>query len=64
MESNKGYFFCYNKTVSDFLNGKGINFITVAKDPKTGKMFSLYKRSSELQRVLDEYRESKSVVTK
>jgi len=64
MESNKGYFFCYNKTVSDFLDKKGINFITVAKDPKTGKMFSLYEKSSALQRALDEYKASKSVVTK
>ena len=50
------YFFCYNKSVSDFLQKKGISFITVAQDLKTKKVFSLYPIDETLQKALDEYK--------
>jgi hypothetical protein len=53
---NKEYFFCYNQRVAAFLKSKGIGFITVAKDMNTGKVFSLYPKSQELQASLDEYK--------
>ncbi|WEZ10160.1 hypothetical protein P5663_10125 [Priestia flexa] len=56
MYKNKNYFFCYNKKVSDFLTYKGIRFITVAQDVKTGKLFSLYEINECLQAALDEYK--------
>ena len=50
------YFFCYNKRVSDYLNKKGVKYITVALDPKTNKMFSLYKADEKFQEAFDEYK--------
>lgn len=59
MEDNSmKYFFCYNKSVSDFLKTKNIQYITVAQDLKTKKVFSLYAIDEEgkLQKALDEYK--------
>lgn len=53
------YFFCYNKQVSDFLSEKGMKYITVAIDPKTRKMYSLYKQSDLLNQLLTEYKLNK-----
>lgn len=50
------YFFCYNKRVSDYLRTKQLNFITVAIDPKSNKMYSMYEITPELQIALDEYK--------
>ena len=50
------YFFCYNKRVSDYLRTKQLNFITVAIDPKSNKMYSMYEITPELQKALDEYK--------
>lgn len=52
----KKYFFCYTKKVSDFLHEKGFRFITVAQDPKTKKLFSLYEITPQLQEALAEYK--------
>lgn len=52
----KNYFFCYNKTVSDFMRTKGIHHITVAMDVKTKKIFSLFEITNEFQQALDEYK--------
>jgi hypothetical protein len=52
----KKYFFCYNKTVSDFLTTKNIQLITVAQDLKTQKVFSLDEINPTLQAALDEYK--------
>ncbi|WP_449355590.1 DUF5659 domain-containing protein [Virgibacillus natechei] len=54
------YHFVYNKRVSDFLTKEGIKFITVAKDLKTNRVFSLYEVTSELQRALDKYQKNKA----
>lgn len=59
MHHASNYFFAYNKRVSDFLKVKGIDYITVAQDPKTGKLFSLYYIDKELQSKLKEYQEAK-----
>ena len=53
------YFFCYNKRVSDYLQQNGLHYITVARDPKTNKLFSLYKQTPELSRLLTQYKNSK-----
>ena len=53
------FFFCYNKKLSDFITTKGIQFICVAKEPKSGKLFSLYFIDSQLQQAIDEYKQSK-----
>lgn len=56
MKNKTNHFFCYNKNVSDFLNEEGVKFITVARDLKTQKVFSLYEADSELQAALDKYK--------
>ncbi|ODG93720.1 hypothetical protein BED47_00690 [Gottfriedia luciferensis] len=55
------YFFCHNKKVSDFIKSKGIDYITVAIDPKTRILFSLYEITLELKEVLDEYKLNKKL---
>lgn len=50
------FFFCYNKNVSDYLTGKGIKYITVSRDLKTKKIFSLFQINDELQTALNEYK--------
>lgn len=53
---NKGFFFCYNQRVADFLKSKGIGFVTVARDLNTDRIFTLYPKSPALQNALDEYK--------
>lgn len=53
--NNKNYFFCYSKKLSDFLQSQGNMYITIAIDPKTKKIFSLYYIDDKLQRSLDDY---------
>ncbi|KZZ85643.1 hypothetical protein [Bacillus sp. SJS] len=58
--NRSNFHFVYNKNVSDFLKSKGINFICVAIEPKSQKMFSLYYINSELQQALEEYKQYKN----
>lgn len=57
--ANKDYFFCYTKKVSDYLNEKGLQFITVAKSVSNHKIFSLYEITPALQEALKEYKNLK-----
>jgi len=50
------YFYCYNKSVSDFLVSNGLKFITVAREPKSNKLFSLYEQSPKLKELLVQYK--------
>jgi len=53
---NSNFFFCYNKQLFSYLHDiKGINYITVAKNPTTDKTFSMFYKSESLQNALDEY---------
>lgn len=52
----KNYFFCYNKNVSDYLKSKEIYHITVAQDPKTKKIFSLFEITPKFKEALAEYK--------
>jgi hypothetical protein len=53
------YFFCYNKKVSDYLTMKGVKPITIAKEMRENRIFSLYKQTPELQKALQEYKLNK-----
>lgn len=53
------YFYCYNKAVSDFLNSKGIKYITVAINPMDKRMYSMYEKTSHLDMALKEYKSHK-----
>ncbi len=57
--ANKDYFFCYNKKVSDWMKTKNIRHITVAQDPKTKKIFSLFEINESFKKALEEYKLSK-----
>lgn len=53
------FFFCYNKKLFTFLKDvKNIDFITVAKNPKTDKTFGMFYKNDILQKALDEYKQN------
>ncbi|MEH6944632.1 hypothetical protein [Bacillus sp. JJ722] len=55
--NNKDYFFCYNRKLFTYLTKeKNIEFITIAKNPSTDNIFTLFKKSDELQNALDSYK--------
>ena len=55
--NKKGYFFAYNKRLAAFLHmDKGIEYITIAQDPKSNKIFTLFKLTKEVENALDEYK--------
>ena len=55
MSHKQEYFFCYTKSLSDHLQTKGFKYITVAMEPKTKQIFSLYKVDDALSRELSAY---------
>lgn len=58
MLTSDDFFYCYNKKLSDKIKESGISAITIAQNIKTGKVFSLYLKSSDLQDVIDSYKEA------
>ncbi|MEH6965319.1 hypothetical protein V7195_25860 [Priestia megaterium] len=56
--TSNDFFYCYNKKLSDKIQEAGIPVITIAQNIKTGKLFSLYLKSSELQDAIDSYKEA------
>ena len=59
MDMNKqNLFFCYDIKLFKYIkNVKGIDYLSVAKHPKTDKLFSIFYKSNELQAAINEYRE-------
>lgn len=59
---NEMLFYCYSKSVANFIyeksNGK-IRPLTIAINPKSGNIFSLFSKSDKLQVILDQYKEDK-----
>ncbi len=54
---NTDFFYCYNKQLFTFLHDiKSIDYITIAKNPTTGKTFSMFYKNDILQIALDEYK--------
>lgn len=60
--TNKDFFFCYNRDIYFYLIQNGLDFITIAKEPKNDKMFSLFYRSDKLESLLSEYNNSEKKV--
>jgi len=56
--TSKDFFFCYNKKLADKFREANIPSITIAENVKTGKLFSLYQKSPELQKIIDSYKEA------
>lgn len=53
---NKDYFFCYSKSLCDYLHyQKGLGIITVAKNLKSDRVFSLFEQSAELNEAIKNY---------
>ncbi|WP_145523483.1 hypothetical protein [Virgibacillus sp. SK37] len=56
---NSYLFYCYSKSVANFIyersNGD-ICPLTIAINPKSGNMFSLFSKSDKLQAILDQYK--------
>jgi hypothetical protein len=58
---NTDFFYCYNKNLFKYLHDvKGIDYITVAKNPTTGKTFSMFYKNDILQIALDEYKQKQN----
>ena len=61
MSKNQKYFFAYNKNVYKYLHDtKGIEYITIAQDPRTQRVFTLFENTEEVTQALKEYRELKN----
>lgn len=54
-ELTKDYFFCYTKSMSLYLKENGINYLFKAISIKNNQIFTLYKKTDELQKALDSY---------
>lgn len=53
---NKDYFFCYSKSLCDYLHYQmGFGIITIAKNLKSDKVFSLFEQSLELDEAIKKY---------
>lgn len=53
---NKQFFFCYNKDLAKHLTNNNFRYITIAKEPKNLKTFTLFYRSEELENELTNYK--------
>ncbi len=54
--NNINFFYCYSKNLSDYLTSQNIKRVTIAKEPKTNKLFSLYIINDDLQQAIDKYK--------
>lgn len=55
--TEKDFFFCYTKKLSDFLRDNGMRYIIKAHSVKDGNLFSLYPRTSELTKLLIKFKQ-------
>lgn len=46
---------CFSNRQKEYLMGRGFEYITIAKDPKTDSLFWLFLRNDEFNKALDEY---------
>lgn len=53
--TNKDFFFCYNRDIYFYLTENNVDFITIAREPKNNRMFSLFHKTKEVDRLLAEY---------
>lgn len=55
--TQRDFFFCYSKKVSDFLTLKGVKYITKAINPGNGDYYALYHKSDSFSKAMDMYDE-------
>ena len=56
---NSDLWYCYSKIVSQYIYEKSngeIKPLTIAVNPKSGNLFSLFAKSERLQSILDQYK--------
>jgi len=54
--TNNDLFYCYSKKLSDYIyKHSGIYPLTIAINPKSGRLFSLYARNDRLKKALSDY---------
>lgn len=53
------YFFCYNVKLSNYLATKGIKYITVARELKDNRIYSMYLQTPELSKAIQNYKQLK-----
>lgn len=58
--TNKDFFFCYNRDLVNHLISKGYRFITIAKEPRNLKTFTLFYRSDNLEQELKNYNQQQN----
>ena len=52
---DRDFYFCYTKSMSIYLKERGISYIFKAKSIKNSETFTIYLKTSQLQKALDEY---------
>jgi hypothetical protein len=52
------FFFCYDKSLTEYLLSKNVHYITKAIHPTSKKMFALFQQSEELSIRMNEYKRS------
>jgi len=60
MVKNSDLFYCYSRKLSTFIHNESngeIVHLTIAENPHSKRLFSLYSKSKSLQIILDKYKE-------
>ena len=52
---DRDFYFVYTKSMSMYLKEHGISYIFKAKSIKNGETFTLYLKTTQLQKALDEF---------
>lgn len=55
------HFFCYDRELAIYINKQGYKSITTALSPSTGKKFTLFLKSTQLQKLINEYHNLKNI---
>jgi Domain of unknown function (DUF5659) len=55
MVTKKDFYFCYNKNLASYIHSNGIDSFTTALSPSTGKKFSMFLKSPQLQNLINSF---------
>ncbi len=59
--TDRDFFFCYTVSMSMYLKEQGFNYVFKAKSVKNGETFTLYQKSTQLQKALEQYEKIKFI---
>jgi hypothetical protein len=59
---NKDFFFCYDRGLATHLRNESIPFITVAMNPSSKKVFTLFFRNEKLYEEINSYKGTKKAL--